>query len=405
MNILVLSSCYPHDDDKKNSGVTPVVFNFVKEWKRIGHNVIVIHNISRYPSFVRFLPKKLLNKAASKYGIIIENRLRRKILKSVKNDVACYRLPLLRIIPKKKYFNFQVEKQFGKISGILRKEAFIPEVVIGHWEDPQIPLLSMFKKKYGSKTALVFHEIVYIKQKRYKKWAMKFIKDIDVIGARSKTIANEIIRLLPIKKEPFICYSGIDEKYFLAPDISNNIIDNKIANSFLYVGRLIKRKNIDKTMIALSSFYENKVFIFNIVGEGVEKDKLVSIRDNLMLKDNVIFHGYKDRDKVLEIMSLSQTFIMISDNETFGLVYIEAMSRGCIVIASKNGGMDGIIRNGENGFLCKQGDADDLIKTLVILNSMTEEEKKKISLSAIETASNFTDFKVAKKYLDIVLQY
>ena len=37
---------------------------------------------------------------------------------------------------------------------------------------------------------------------------------------------------------------------------------------------------------------------------------------------------------------------MISELETFGLVYIEAMAAGCITIASRNEGFDGIIKDG-----------------------------------------------------------
>ena len=51
-------------------------------------------------------------------------------------------------------------------------------------------------------------------------------------------------------------------------------------------------------------------------------------------------------------MKNAQIFTLISDNETFGMVYIEAMLQGCLVIASKGGGFDGIIQDGINGFIC-----------------------------------------------------
>ena len=51
---------------------------------------------------------------------------------------------------------------------------------------------------------------------------------------------------------------------------------------------------------------------------------------------------------------------MISSNEVFKLVYLEAMAQGCIVIASKGGGFDGINVDGQNGFLCEPGDSEQL---------------------------------------------
>ena len=99
-----------------------------------------------------------------------------------------------------------------------------------------------------------------------------------------------------------------------------------------------------------------------------------------------------------------ETFIMISDNETFGLVYLEAMSRGCIVIASKNGGVDGIIKDGYNGFLCEQGNKDELINICKNIRNMTIQEKKKISENAIETAFKFKDSEVARKYIENIIK-
>ena len=58
------------------------------------------------------------------------------------------------------------------------------------------------------------------------------------------------------------------------------------------------------------------------------------------------------REEVIRQMDNHDVFVMISRNETFGLVYLEAMARGCITIASRNEGFDGVIEHGVNGFLC-----------------------------------------------------
>ena len=49
-------------------------------------------------------------------------------------------------------------------------------------------------------------------------------------------------------------------------------------------------------------------------------------------------------------MEESDVFAMVSSPETFGLVYIEAMAKGCVTIGSKGEGIDGVIVNNENGF-------------------------------------------------------
>ncbi len=50
--------------------------------------------------------------------------------------------------------------------------------------------------------------------------------------------------------------------------------------------------------------------------------------------------------------------VMNSRNEAFGLVYFEAMARGCIIITSRKEGFDGIIQDGVNGFLFKASDSN-----------------------------------------------
>ena len=109
--------------------------------------------------------------------------------------------------------------------------------------------------------------------------------------------------------------------------------------------------------------------------------------------------GKISREEVAVHYKRSDVFVMISDNETFGLVYLEAMSMGCITIASIGGGVDGIIKNGENGFLCKPGDKEDLKRIVLLIRSMPKEELQRISNNGVETARLYSDKSVAINYL------
>ena len=88
----------------------------------------------------------------------------------------------------------------------------------------------------------------------------------------------------------------------------------------------------------------------------------------------------------------------------FGLVYLEAMSRGCITIAARNEGMEGIIENGVNGFLCGAGDAEELASIIRHINSLSAVEKQSISDKAKKKATELSDYNVAKRYIETVLQ-
>ena len=110
--------------------------------------------------------------------------------------------------------------------------------------------------------------------------------------------------------------------------------------------------------------------------------------------------GRVSREEVRKMMDRNDVFVMISRNEAYGLVYLEAMSRGMITIASKNEGFDGIIEDGKNGFLCEAGNVAELTRVINRIRSMNEEELQAISENAWKTAAELTDRKVANAYLN-----
>ena len=123
------------------------------------------------------------------------------------------------------------------------------------------------------------------------------------------------------------------------------------------------------------------------------------------LENQVEFTGQIPRDEIIKLYDQAQCFVMISREETFGLVYLEAMSRGCIVVASKNEGMEGIIEDGVNGFLCEAGNQQELECVLKRINCLSKEQKEQLSQNAVATAKNMTDRRMAEKYLENVFKY
>lgn len=95
-------------------------------------------------------------------------------------------------------------------------------------------------------------------------------------------------------------------------------------------------------------------------------------------------------------------FVMISKQETFGLVYLEAMAAGCITIASRGEGFDGIIQDGVNGFLCEAGNWHELSRIITHICELSSGDLCKISEAAQKTALELTDEKAAFKYINSV---
>ena len=224
---------------------------------------------------------------------------------------------------------------------------------------------------------------------------------IDVVGFRNPSAKNDYINRYGMPKSSFIAYSGVSKPFLeaglqYAPTFEYGVRD------FVFVGALISRKYPTEIVKALDSVYNIESYSMKFIGDGAEKNNIVSAV-NECNKKNIKFTGRIARDQIIEHLKLSQVFVMISKDEVFGLVYLEAMALGLIPIGSKNEGIDGIIKDGENGFLCEAGNERELVSIISRIKAMSKNELERISKNAKQTASEYSDSSVAKKYLEDVM--
>lgn len=99
---------------------------------------------------------------------------------------------------------------------------------------------------------------------------------------------------------------------------------------------------------------------FAIVGERTSPlyDDLVALRDRLGLAGRVSFWGF--RDDVPDVMAAFDLLAISSSSEGFSIAAIQAMAAGLPVVATRSGGPEGIITDGEDGVLVDTGDAEAL---------------------------------------------
>lgn len=395
-NILILTSVYPQPDD---SGVivTPTVQYIAEKWSELGHRVIVIHNSSSFPIVYYLMAKPINNILSSKLGHIILPKETGLPLQREENGVKIYRLPMKKYIPHKKYSDRKIHKQLNKIYEILESDKFIPDIVVGHWLNPQLDLLELLGEYYGCRTSLVFHGDCSSDQ--IKEFNIKEkVKKISAIGCRNKHYAEYVQKALGLPKLPFICYSGVPDEQVLKAkgEMSKTFSQGK---KFLYVGRLVKYKNVDTIIKALALAYPSNDYKLEIIGEGAEKDNLIKLSEELGNEESIKFYGQIPREKVLKKMKNASCFTMVSTGEVFGMVYIEAMLCGCLTIASKGGGIDGVIKDGKNGFLVEPRNEMALAEVFRKISKMDKESLARIRREAKYTAFEFSDSAISKRYL------
>jgi glycosyltransferase involved in cell wall biosynthesis len=320
----------------------------------------------------------------------------------VKDGVLVYCFPIFKYIPHGRYQAKIINKHLEKIIDLDTKDNFIPDIIIGHFYNPQIEIISKLKQHYpDARTCIVLHEDPEIIKKTYPKDHLAFLNIIDIWGFRFKALKEKFETVYGTKYDTFICSSGVPKEY-ITSSRTDKRFENKVKK-FCYVGMLIPLKRVNDIIIALHKAFPLKDFQLDLVGEGMERKNLETLTQKLDLQSNVIFHGRLKRDEVQIIMNNADCFIMVSESEAFGLVYLEAMAKGCITVGTKGQGIDGVIQHGLNGFLCEAGNADQLSEIIISINSLSSEKLMEISQMAIETAQEMTDSKVADRYIKNVL--
>ncbi len=396
-NILLLTNIYPNNDPEY--GGTAICHSFTKEWVSMGYNVRVVHFDSLWPRPYYWIGSLFNKSIQAKTGAVAYTKTPRQPQRYDVDGVPVIFMPLKKYVPHKAPSLRRTAMAFRYIVNELKRDGFEPEVVTAHFVMPQLQFMPLFKEEFPKvKTCLVLHgnseDLSFFYPENYR----KLMSAVDVWGFRSLAFQHSFERQFGDGKPMFLCHSGIPEKYI-------DSVDKEFVNGvkrFVFVGSLYELKNVDITIQSLHKVMSGKEYTFDIVGSGAELDNLRHLVKDLDMQKHVVFHGKLKRDEAQQIIREADCFIMVSSREAFGLVYVEAMAKGCIVIGTIGQGIDGIVHHGENGFLCKARDVGGLAAVISQIIHLPQEELRRISSNAIATAAELTDRKVAERYIDAI---
>lgn len=136
---------------------------------------------------------------------------------------------------------------------------------------------------------------------------------------------------------------------------------------FISVSNLQSTKGIDINLLALANLSKAgyRRWHYKIIGEGPDRKKLEKLVYNLELGDRISFLGPCNPKEVAKQLDDSDVFILPSYLEAFGIAYLEAMSRGLLVVGVLGQGPAMFIKQDITGLLVKPRCPIDLTEKLL----------------------------------------
>ncbi|SEO23576.1 Glycosyltransferase involved in cell wall bisynthesis [Mucilaginibacter gossypiicola] len=229
------------------------------------------------------------------------------------------------------------------------------------------------------------------------KMEITFIKRSRYILTHAQSHALELERLYNIDAKQFeIIPHGID-----LPLIADDTTAGEVIK-ILYAGRFEYRKGTDVLLAAIPLVLQKTPnVVFQLIGSDTGNDY-----QNRFKNDNpdavlqkVAFGGKVDHDALSQAYQSCDIFVAPSRYESFGLIFIEAMSYGKPAIGCNVGGVPEIITDNYNGLFAEAGNAQSLADKIISLVD-DYDLRKRLGLNARKTIEDkFTGDRLAANSL------
>ena len=276
------------------------------------------------------------------------------------------------------------------LKNLLEKEDI--DIIHGHYLFPAGAAAVEVGKEYGIKTYVTAHGSdmfeLYKSQPLMRPTIKNVLKDADGVFAVSNALKHEIVAtgVVGIADKTKISWNSVDVDKFSLKNNDSFKKEFKLEDKpiVLFVGNLIKRKNVDSLLEAKK--IANSDYYLVVVGDGPLYKKLTKKVEDENIRD-VIFTG--SRGDVENIIPSCDLLILPSYSESFGLVLIEALACGKPVIGSDVGGISEII-NDDVGLLINPKKVSTIAKAIDKLVN-DEDLRLILSMNARNRALDFSE--------------
>jgi len=368
MKILFVTDLYPGTEAVPPHQVSRALHDFARTWRQSGHDVFVLRPCPVYP--IREFPR--------------------------------YSLAEIDGVPVLSYPHLKLPRSDSVVLAHLRRalasRGVGADVVVGHLTLSHRSSIDL-ARHFGVPCVLGVHRSDVEQPIRLG----RNLAHADRVAFRSPAVERIALKMFPdLGERSFVALSGVDAGIIEPVDVFRRKADEIAGGGrrvIASVCRLLPLKNLDLNIEVLAKLREHD-WEYRIIGDGPQRPVLEAAARQYGVTDRVHFTGELPHAQVLEALREVHVFVMVSAPETFGLTYLEAMARGAMVVGARGEGIDGVVRHGENGYLCEPRRTGDLESTLTGIFAAGTSELYPLQDRAHETVSALTTEATGKRYLE-----
>lgn len=243
---------------------------------------------------------------------------------------------------------------------------------------------------FDFKIPLILHKI------RFLLLDYKYIKKIDYVFAMGDK-AVDYYNFWSKKWNVFIFGYCVSLNNTILP------INNIDKLRFVYVGSLIKLKNVMLIVNALNNISKDENVKLDIIGDGSEYENLRKQVEILGLQNDVSFLGKMPMKQVHLKLNNYDVLVMPSIRDGWGAVINEGLQSGLFIVSSDNCGAKTLIVNSDRGLVFKNKDVDSLTDALKYCISHSVEIKNSRQ-KVLKWSDKINGTSMSKYMLDCLLK-
>ncbi|PSR53991.1 hypothetical protein AHMF7605_10905 [Adhaeribacter arboris] len=259
-------------------------------------------------------------------------------------------------------------------------------------------LLSKFTKKKFVVTVRSTDVNFFIKKSAIFRYiARKILSKVSMVFFVSPSHKAIIKNLYP-KVDTNLFFSlpnGLDN-FWLNNAYEKSSLDQDLSTvKILFVGQIIKRKKLD-LLIDFLKKYDDRKYELTVVGKNLLELNFDEIAKSIPNGNTINYLGeVKNKEELLKIYRDNHLFVLLSYAETFGVVYVEALSQGLPIIYTRRDGIDGYFREGEVGYSSSHESLPELKEKVDLIVS----QYSTICKNTKKNIQNFDWELIAKDYI------